>query len=324
MKTAFISGITGQDGAYLSQLLLEKGYKVIGLVRSSAGCNTERLAYLGVEQQVKLTECDLTDLSQLITLFALHKPDEFYNLAAQSSVSLSFQQPIGTVHFNVSSVLNILEAIRLVNPGIRFYQASSSEMFGNVNTMPITEQSKYNPQSPYAISKLTGHYLVRNYRESYGLFSACGILFNHESYLRGDNFFIKKLLRSAVEISKGRCEVLEVGNLDVKRDFGLSQHYVKAMWLMLQQEKADDFVICSGRSVSLRRVAEHVFERLAIPADKIVVSQELFRPADIEDIYGDSGKARTQLGWHYDIPFFDALDQLIEEEQRNYERKHGR
>lgn len=324
MKTAFISGVTGQDGAYLANLLCGKGYRVTGLVRSLAGCNTERLAYTGVEGKIQLTECDLTDLSQLINLFNRYKPDEFYNLAAQSSVSLSFQQPIGTVHFNVSSVLNILEAIRLVNPAIRFYQASSSEMFGNVNTMPITEQSKYNPQSPYAISKLTGHYLVRNYRESYGLFASCGILFNHESYLRGENFFIKKLLRGAVEISKGRREFLEFGNLDVKRDFGLSEYYVQAMWLMLQQERPDDYVICSGHSVSLRQIAEHVFSRLNIPADKFIISPELFRPADIEDIYGSSEKARRELGWHYDIHFFDALDALIEEELRNDDSRQHR
>ena len=224
-KLALITGITGQDGAYLSQLLLQKNYRVIGLIRSFSGSNLYRLKYLG-RFSVELIECDLQDLSQVINIISEYKPEEIYNLAAQSSVSLSFKQPIGTIQFNINSVLNILEAIRLVNTNIRFYQASTSEMFGRIETLPITEEHKFHPLSPYAISKLTGHHTTINYRESYHLFACCGILFNHESYLRGDNFFMKKLVKGAVDLVHAKKE-LEFGNLDIKRDFGSSRNMLK-------------------------------------------------------------------------------------------------
>lgn len=318
VKTAIITGITGQDGAYLSKLLLQKGYIVIGLIRSHYGSNSSRLKYLNILDQIEMVECDLRDLSQVLNIISSYKPDEIYNLAAQSSVSLSFQQPIGTIGFNIYSVLNFLEAIRLLNPAIRFYQASSSEMFGKVGNLPITEEAMVHPLSPYAISKVTGHYICINYRESYQLYTSCGILFNHESYLRGENFFIRKLIRGAFDIVNGKKDSLEFGNLDIKRDFGWSEKYVEAMWLMLQQDQPDDYVISSGKSLSLREIVYYVFDKLAIDRTCIKTNAAFFRPTEIVDIYGSSEKARKQLNWHYDMNFFDVIDLIMEEERKNY------
>lgn len=318
MKTAIITGITGQDGAYLSKLLLEKEYRVVGLIRSNYGSNLSRLKYLEILERVELIECDLRDLSQVLNIIASLKPAEIYNLAAQSSVSLSFQQPIGTIEFNIHSVLNFLEAIRLLNPAIRFYQASSSEMFGKVNHLPITEETMVHPLSPYAISKVTGHYICINYRESYHLYTSCGILFNHESYLRGENFFIRKLIKGAFDMLYGKRAFLEFGNLDIKRDFGWSEKYVEAMWLMLQQEKPDDYVISSGKSLSLKEIVYYVFDKLKLDKNRIKINKSLFRPTEIEDIYGSSEKARTVLNWQYDMNFFEVIDLIIDEERANY------
>lgn len=318
-KTALITGITGQDGAYLSEFLLRKGYRVIGLVRSYLHPRLEGLAYLGIDKDVSLEYCDLQDHSQIINLVARLKPDEIYNLAAQSSVSTSFVQPIGTIHFNIISVLYLLEAIKLVNPEIRFYQASSSEMYGKPSSLPILENSVLHPLSPYGISKASAHWIAINYREVHSLFTSCGILFNHESFLRSENFFVKKVLRQSIEIKKGLRDCLEVGNIDIRRDFGYAKEYVKAMWLMLQQKKPDDYIICSGRSVSLREIIEHVFTRLGIPMEKLVVRKELFRPTEIMDNYGDNSKARKLLNWNYQLPFFQVLDILLEEELQNFQ-----
>ncbi|MGB4773110.1 MAG: GDP-mannose 4,6-dehydratase [Chitinophagaceae bacterium] len=318
LKTAIITGISGQDGAYLSRLLLTKGYKVVGLLRSLAGNNLDRLRYLGVLERVTLIECDLKDITQILHVLREYKPTEIYNLAAQSSVSMSFQQPIGTLESNINSVLNLLEAIRFSDRDIRFYQASSSEMFGKVNSLPISEHSNVHPLSPYAISKVTGHYICINYRESYGMYTSCGILFNHESYLRGEHFFVKKLIRGAIEIKHSKREMLEFGNLDIKRDFGWSEKYVEAMWLMLQQENGDDYVICSGKSISLREIVYYVFDRLGLSYDRIKVNQKYFRPTEIEDIYGSNLKAREKLNWNYNMDFREVLDIMIEEEERNY------
>lgn len=323
MFTAFISGITGQDGAYLSRLLLAKGYRVIGLIRSNYGSNLYRLKYLGILDKVELVECDLQDLSQIIKIISLYQPEEIYNLAAQSSVSLSFQQPIGTLYYNIHSITNILEAIRLLNPSIRVYQASTSEMFGKVDQLPVTEETKVHPLSPYAISKVTGHHICINYRESYNLFVSCGILFNHESYLRGGNFFVKKLIRGALDIVHGNRDILELGNLNISRDFGWSEKYVEAMHLMLQYERPDDFVICSGRSIRLRDMVDYVCEKLSIPSDRIHTNKTLFRPTDIQDIYGSAEKAREVLGWNYNMSFYEVLDHLITEENDNYGKSTG-
>lgn len=312
-KVAIITGITGQDGAYLAALLNEKGYKIVGLVRSYHTINIKGLKYLGIDDQVELMECDLADLSQVLATIKHYDPAEIYNLAAQSSVSLSFKQPIGTIQYNVVSVLNILEAIRMINPEIRFYQASSSEVFGD-SELPIRETTYINPISPYSISKASAHWITKNYRDSYGLFSCSGFLFNHESYLRSDNFFVKKVISQAVKISRGLAENLKVGNIDIKRDFGWAPKYVEAMYLMLQQDQPDDYLICSNRSITLRSVIEYVFKHLDIPMDALIIDQAFFRPTEILDIYGDNSKAKEKLGWDYNLTFFDVLKILIDEE----------
>lgn len=317
IKTAIITGVTGQDGAYLSKWLLEKGYRVVGLTRSMNSANMKSLEYLGIQDAVELLEVELMDLTQVITLLKKIAPDEVYNLAAQSSVSLSFQQPIGTLQFNIISVIHLLEAIKIVNPGIRFYQASSSEMYGKVANLPITEGHTLHPLSPYAISKASAHWATINYRESFDLYSVCGVLFNHESYLRTPSFFVKKVLQSAIKIKKGQQEQLKVGNIEIKRDFGYAPRYVEAMWLMLQQETPCDYLISSGVSVTLRSIIEYVFDQLGISASRLVIDPALYRPTEIEDIYGDPGLARN-LGWNYDLNFFQVLDILLEEELRNW------
>ncbi len=313
-KKAIITGITGQDGAYLSAYLIRQGYQVTGLVRGYNHINTYGLSYLGVADKIKLRECDLTDISQIITVIKDVKPDEIYNLAAQSSVSMSFQQPMGTINFNVFSVLNILESIKLMKPDIRFYQASSSEIFGVSNTLPLHENDVINPVSPYSISKATAHWITKNYREAYGVFSCSGFLFNHESFLRGDNFFVKKVIRDSLKIKDEKLDVLEVGNIDVKRDFGWAPKYIEAMYLMLQSEVPDDYLICSNTSVSLRSIVEFVFDYLSIPLNKLVINHDYYRPTEIPDIYGDNTKAKTKLGWQYDMSFYDVLKILIDEE----------
>jgi len=316
-KTAIITGISGQDGSYLAALLLEKGYKVYGLTRSGNASNLSGLQYLNIMDAVEILEVDLLDFAQVISIIKKTQPDEIYNLAAQSSVSMSFQQPIGTIQFNILSVLNLLEAIKLVNNKIKFYQASSSEMYGKVSALPVTEKNALHPLSPYAISKATAHWTSINYRESFELFTACGVLFNHESYLRTPSFFVKKILHSGLLMAKGKLDVLRVGNIDIKRDFGYAPRYVEAMWLMLQQAQAADYLISSGQSVSLRSIIEHVFESLNISLDRLVVDPSLFRPTEIEDIYGDPTLAR-QLGWDYRLNFFEVLDLLLEEEAHNF------
>jgi len=314
--TAIITGITGQDGAYLTALLLQKNYRVVGLVRSSSHANIKGLEHLHIKDKVEIIECDLTDLSQVMSIASEYQPSEIYNLAAQSSVSLSFKQPIGTITFNIISVLNLLETIRMVAPTCKFYQASSSEVFGDA-TLPIRETSYIQPISPYSISKASAHWITKNYRDSYGLFSCSGFLFNHESYLRNESFFVKKVILQAIKIKKGFAETLEVGNIDIKRDFGWAPKYVEAMYLMLQQETAADYLICSNRSISLRSVIEYIFMYLDVSIDRLRINKKLFRPTDILDIYGDNTKAREELGWQYDISFYDVLTILIEEELAN-------
>lgn len=316
-KRAIISGITGQDGCYLAQLLLNKGYEVIGLSRSLNHLNDTGLKYLGIRDKITLVDCDLLDVNQIFDLLTKYQPNEFYNLAAQSSVYLSFKEPIDTFQFNTLSVFNLLETIKKINPNIRFYQASSSEMYGRVNKLPITEESVLHPLSPYAISKAAAHFTCIHYRESYGMHISCGVLFNHESYLRQENFFVKKVIRESIKIGKGQQEFLLVGNIDVNRDFGYAPKYVEAMYLMLQQENASDYLICSGQSISLREIVNYVFKKLNIPESALKISEDLYRPADIEDMYGSNTKAKSSLEWNYNLTIFDTLDLLIEEEVMN-------
>lgn len=319
MKTAIITGITGQDGAYLASYLLNKHYNVIGVVRNASVANVKNLKYLGVYDKTILIEANLLDLSNIVRILEKNRPDEFYNLAAQSSVSLSFEQPIGTLEFNIVSVVNILEAIKIVNPKIKFYQASSSEMFGNVRkeNLPVNESFIFHPVSPYGISKAAAHWITVNYREAYGIFSVCGILFNHESVLRGNNFVTKKILNTAVKISMGKSEKLSLGNLKINRDWGYAPKYVDAMWLMLQQELPKDYIICSGEAHSLEEFVQKVFGKLDLELEKFVtVDKNLYRPVDLEIIYGDNSEAREKLGWNYDLSFDQLMNKLIEDEIR--------
>lgn len=318
VKKAIITGITGQDGAYLSRLLLKKGYEVIGLTRNYAGLRIHGLRYLNIDAKIIIEECDLLDFSVLFKILNKYRPDEFYNLSAQSSVGLSFEQPIGTIHYNTISVLNILESIRLLKLDTRFYQASSSEMYGKVNKLPIDEETPLHPLSPYAISKGAAYWTCTNYRESYGIFAANGVLFNHESYLRPPSFFVKKVIKSALEIKRGQLEHLLIGNLEIKRDFGYAPDYIIAMHLALQQQKPGDYFICSGASVYLKDIVAYVFDKLNIPHHKIVVDPSLYRPAEIQDLYGNNDRAKAELRWEYSKSFFEVLDILLLEEEKNF------
>lgn len=317
MKTAIITGITGQDGAYLSKFLLEKKYRIVGLIRKDAKENFFGLNYLGITEQIILKECDLLNLSEIVFLLKESMVTEIYNLAAQSSVGVSFEKPVETIKFNILSVLNLLEAIKKVDKKIKFYQASSSEMFGNADALPVTENSVIHPISPYGISKAAGYWMTVNYRESYGLFACNGILFNHESYLRTETYFVKKLIHAAINIKNGKQNELRVGDIDLKRDFGYAPDYVNAMWLMLQQEKPGDFFVCSGESISLKEIINYVFDQLDIDRSKIIIDKSLFRPNDIKNIYGNNEKAKIDLNWKYNKTFFEVLDILIKEEEIN-------
>lgn len=317
MKTAIITGISGQDGPYLAKLLLEKGYRVIGTLRSYRCSNTKNFEYLGIQNEIVIEELDLLDMANIIRIIQKYEPDEIYNLSAQSSVGLSFDQPIGTFSFNTISVNNLLESIRLFSQKTKVYQASSSEMYGKVQQMPITLATPMHPISPYAVSKMAAYFMVTTYRESYGIFASNGVLFNHESLLRSNNFFIKKVIRDALAIKNKKLDKLIVGNLNVKRDFGYAPKYVEAMWKILQAEKPDDYIICSGKSILLRDIVEYIFKTLGLNKSLILEDKTLFRPNEIEEIYGDNSKAKMELGWNYNDSFFDILDILIDEEVRN-------
>lgn len=317
-KTAIITGVTGQDGAYLAQLLLKKGYRVIGLTRGYNKLGVYNFDYLNISDKVILEEADLLDFSSIIKMLIKYQPNEFYNLAAQSSVGISFEQPISTLNYNTQSVLNILESIRILKMETKVYQASSSEMYGQVAVLPVNEKTPLHPLSPYAISKASGYWIGVNYRESYNVFCVNGVMFNHESYLRSPNFFVKKVINTSIQIKNGLKDKLNVGNIDVKRDFGFAPDYVHAMWLSLQQESADDYLICSGTSIYLREIIEYTFDYLGISKDKLVEDPSLFRPTDIIDMYGDNTKAKVKLKWEYSKPFFEVLDVLIEEEVNAY------
>jgi len=317
MKTAMITGVNGQDGAYLAQLLISKGYRVIGLVRESGMQNLQNLEYLGIRDTVELITFNVGNIFNSMYLMEKYKPDEFYNLVAQSSVGVSFAQPQATIEFNVSSVLNILESIRSVSPETKFYQASSSEMFGCVRqeSLPVTEDFEFHPVSPYGISKATGHWITVNYREAYGLYTVCGVLFNHESALRGKNFVTKKIIETALKIKQGKATELRLGNLDVCRDWGYAPKYVEAMWLMLQQETPHDMLICSGEAQKLETFARTVFQKLGVDYDThVVIDPKLLRPVDLEVIYGSNAKAKEKLGWVYDISFDELIQKLIDDE----------
>ncbi|WP_296705570.1 GDP-mannose 4,6-dehydratase [Algoriphagus sp.] len=318
MKKAIITGITGQDGAYLAQLLIQKGYKVIGLSRQNDLQSAYRLVYLGIDQQVEVTQVDLTNPRAVMDCLEAYHPDEIYNLAAQSSVGQSFKFPQETFSFNTLSVMNLLEGIRQFDKNIRFYQASSSEMFGSVSlkNLPIRESLLFHPVSPYGISKASAHWLTVNYREAYGLFTACGILFNHESSLRGENFVVKKIINTAIRIKNGEVKELNVGNLAISRDWGYAPKYVEAMWLMLQQNIPADYVICSGQVTSLLELINQVFNKLDLDLRSYVrLDPQLLRSLDLAIIYGDNSKAKQELGWEYEMDISYLISRLIQDEE---------
>jgi GDPmannose 4,6-dehydratase len=308
-KKALITGITGQDGSYLAELLLEKGYSVIGMVRRSSTENFERIQHL--RDRIELLQGDLLDQWSLIHVLEKAQPEEIYNLAAMSFVPTSWSQPTLTGEFTGIGVTRLLDSMRLVCPKARFYQASSSEMFGKVREVPQTEQTPFYPRSPYAVAKVYGHYITVNYRESYNLFAVSGLLFNHESPRRGLEFVTRKITDAAVRIKLGLATDLPLGNLDSCRDWGFAGDYVRAMWLMLQQDKPEDFVIATGESHSVREFCEAAFGHLGLDYTRYVRQDPLFmRPAEVDHLVGDATKARRMLGWK-PVVDFKALVHLM-------------
>ncbi len=300
MKRALISGVTGQDGGYLSQLLLARGYEVHGIVRRSASAEVvgARLKWLGIEKDIVIHDANLTDLSSLIRVIRTVKPDEIYNLAAQSFVASSWQQPILTGNVTGLGAVNVLEATRLLAPETRFYQASSSEMYGLIQEPVQSETTPFYPRSPYAAAKLYAHWMTVNYRESFGMHASSGILFNHESPLRGIEFVTRKITDGVARIKLGLADKLALGNLDAKRDWGHARDYVEAMWLMLQQDKPDDYVVATGRTTSVRDFCSLAFRHAGLAMeDHVVVDPRFMRPAEVDVLLGDPAKAKAQLGW---------------------------
>ncbi|MCH2616864.1 MAG: GDP-mannose 4,6-dehydratase [Acidimicrobiales bacterium] len=311
MPKALITGITGQDGSYLAEALLQKGYDVVGMVRRSSTVNYERIAH--IQGSIEFVNGDLLDQVSLIDAIKIHEPDEIYNLAAQSFVQTSFGQPVLTGETTALSVTRMLDAIRIVDPKIRFYQASSSEMFGKVAEVPQTESTPFYPRSPYGVAKVYGHWITVNYRESYNLHASSGILFNHESPRRGLEFVTRKISYGAASIKLGLEEKLSLGNLDAKRDWGFAGDYVEAMWMMLQQEEPDDYVICSGMTHSVREFCDLAFNHLGLNyQDHVVVDEQFFRPAEVDLLVGDYGKAKKVLAWEPSTSFKDLVTMMVE------------
>jgi GDPmannose 4,6-dehydratase len=332
MRRALITGISGQDGAYLAQLLLQKGYQVFGAYRRTSSLNLWRINELGIQDDTNLhlVEHDLTDLSTSIRLLESTGADEIYNLAAQSFVGVSFEQPITTTKITGLGALNLLEAVRLVNPAARFYQASTSEMFGKVQTVPQTEQTPFYPRSPYGVAKLFAHWMTVNYRESYGIFGTSGILFNHESPLRGLEFVTRKITDSVAKISQGKLSVLELGNLDAQRDWGYAKEYVEGMWRMLQADKPDTYVLATNRAVAVRDFVTMAFAAIGVELrwegsgereravdaeggrELVRVNQKFYRPAEVDTLIGDPAKAKADLGWAPKTSVEDLCRAMVE------------
>lgn len=315
MPTALVTGVTGQDGAYLAQLLLGRGYTVIGLMRRSASSDIigERMRWLGILDHVQLVDGNLTDLSSLIRIIQDHKPDEIYNLAAQSFVAASWQQPLLTGTVTALGAGNMLEAVRIARPEARFYQASSSEMFGLIQEPMQSERTPFYPRSPYGVAKLYAHWMTVNYRESFGLHASSGILFNHESPLRGIEFVTRKVTDGVARIKLGLADHLALGNLDAKRDWGHARDYVQAMYLMMQQEKADDYVIATGITTSIRELCRLAFAHVGLNyEDHVRTDPRFMRPAEVDVLLGDASKARQQLGWSPATPLADMVAEMVD------------
>ena len=326
MKKALITGITGQDGSYLTELLLEKGYKVYGLIRRKSKEDFGNVEHL--KDKITFIYADMTDLASLVNAVKISDADEIYNLAAQSFVKSSWDSPVSTAEINALGVLNLLEAVRLVKPTARFYQASTSEMFGKVQEIPQKETTPFYPRSPYGVAKLYGHWITINYRESYNLFACSGILFNHESERRGLEFVTRKITHAAAMIKEGKQEFVELGNLDAKRDWGHSKDYVKAMWLMLQQDQPDDYVVATGETRTVREFAKEAFKAIGIDVEfkgtgldevgvnkangKVVikVNKDFYRPAEVELLIGNPKKAEEKLHWKREISFHELVERM--------------
>lgn len=310
-KRALITGVTGQDGSYLAELLLEKGYEVLGMVRRSSTVNFERIAHL--QDKITFVPGDLLDEISMIHILQEHRPQEVYNLAAQSFVQTSFGQPVLTGETTALGVTRLLDAIRLVDSEIRFYQASSSEMFGKVHEVPQTETTPFHPRSPYGVAKVYGHWITLNYRESYGLHATSGILFNHESPRRGLEFVTRKISHTVAQIKLGLVDELRLGNLDAQRDWGFAGDYVEAMWLMLQREIPEDFVICTGQTHSVREFCEVAFGHAGLNWEEhVVVDETFFRPAEVDLLVGDATKADEMLGWKPDTSFESLVTMMVD------------
>lgn len=339
MKKAIVTGITGQDGAYLAELLLEKGYAVYGTYRRTASVNFWRMEELGIDKHpnLHLVEYDLTDASASIRMVADIQPDEIYNLAAQSFVGVSFDQPLATAHITGLGAVHLLEAIRIINPKIRFYQASTSEMFGEVQAIPQIESTPFYPRSPYGVAKLYAHWMTINYRESYGIFGSSGILFNHESPLRGREFVTRKITDSVAKIKLGKLDVLELGNLDAKRDWGFAKEYVEGMWRMLQADKPDTYVLATNRTETVRDFVTMAFKAAGIDleysdsaenetaTDKatgqvvVRVNPKFYRPAEVDLLIGNPEKAKKELGWEPKTTLEELCAMMVKEDLRRNE-----
>src|SRR5512138_339767 len=310
-RTALITGITGQDGSYLADFLLTQGYRVVGMVRRSSTENFERIEHL--RGKVEICQADLLDQLSLINLLAAVRPHEVYNLASMSFVPTSWEQPVLTGEFTALGVTRMLEAVRLVDREIRFYQASSSEMFGKVHEVPQTERTPFYPRSPYGVAKVYGHWITVNYRESYDLFSCSGILFNHESPRRGKEFVTRKVADGAARVKAGLAETLSMGNLEARRDWGFAGDYVEAMWLMLQQPTPDDYVVASGETHSVRELCEIAFARVGLDWEEhVVVDPALVRPAEVDLLLGDASKAKRVLDWAPQVSFRALIEMMVD------------
>jgi GDPmannose 4,6-dehydratase len=311
MPTALVTGVTGQDGSYLAEFLLEKGYTVIGMVRRTSTINFERIAH--IQDKIEIVQGDLLDQMSLIEILHQYRPSEIYNLAAQSFVPTSFNQPVLTGEFTALGVTRMLEAIRLVDPKIRFYQASSSEMFGKVVEVPQSESTPLYPRSPYGVAKVYGHWITVNYRESYNLFGCSGILFNHESPRRGLEFVTHKITHAAARIKLGLANELRLGNLEARRDWGFAGDYVRAMWLMLQQDTPDDYVVATGETHSVEEFVEETFSYLDLDWRQYVVQDpKFYRPAEVDLLVGDPSKAGRVLGWEPNVDFRGLVRLMVD------------
>lgn len=319
MKTALITGVTGQDGSYLAEYLLDMGYRVVGMLRRLSLENYARIDHLA--NRLELTQGDLLDQASLANILREYEPDEVYNLAAMSFVPTSWNQPVLTGEFTALGVTRMLEAIRMVDRSIKFYQASSSEMFGKVRETPQNEQTPFYPRSPYGVAKVYGHYITVNYRESYDIYAASGILFNHESPRRGLEFFTRKVTDGVARIALGLTDSLSLGNLEAKRDWGYAGDYVRAMWLMLQQPEPGDYVVATGEAHSAREFVDRAFARVGLDPDPYIkLDPRLLRPADVDHLVGDPSKAREELGWSTDVDFEGLVDMMVDADLENLRR----